>query len=214
MGICSKLFKASVYVTKHIKNKHQDEIAKYIADQRLRTMFENYRRDRDRLTVRSFEDNDNDNNNDNKINRNKQQQQPPPPRIVQPIQYHTMNPMIMHPMNMMHSMQGHRQTAVAIPVHPERASNINMVYPTQPIRNNNNLHFGLHEMAPPQNNMNNNNFNEDPYGRKIPVHFQEDATRTRRSYKEVDIEYPDEEVMEEIDYGFGDFVKNPTKFNL
>eukprot|EP00483_Globobulimina_turgida_P003184 UN03189 len=56
--ICSKLFKAQIYVTKHIKNKHQDEIAKYIADQRLRTMFENYRRDRDRLTIRSFEDND------------------------------------------------------------------------------------------------------------------------------------------------------------
>jgi len=55
---------------------------------------------------------------------------------------------------------------------------------------------------------------QDPYGRKIPVHYQESATRTRRSYKEVDVEFPDQESEEEIDYGFGDFVKNPTKFNL
>eukprot|EP00486_Rosalina_sp_Unknown_P010087 CAMPEP_0201587166 /NCGR_PEP_ID=MMETSP0190_2-20130828/140957_1 /ASSEMBLY_ACC=CAM_ASM_000263 /TAXON_ID=37353 /ORGANISM="Rosalina sp." /LENGTH=263 /DNA_ID=CAMNT_0048036665 /DNA_START=265 /DNA_END=1056 /DNA_ORIENTATION=+ len=55
---------------------------------------------------------------------------------------------------------------------------------------------------------------EDQYGRKIPIHYQEPATRTRRSYREVDVEFPADEVEEEIDYGFGDFVKNPTKFNL
>eukprot|EP01084_Bolivina_argentea_P249707 418136_1 len=87
--ICSKLFKAEIYVIKHIKNKHQDEIAKYIADQRLRTMFENYRRDRDRLTCRSFEDNNQNNNNNNNKDNNKKHQ-------------HTMHPQQPPPINPMH----------------------------------------------------------------------------------------------------------------
>ena len=54
--ICTKLFRAPIYVHKHIKNKHETNIAKYIADERLKTTLDNYRRDRDRLTIHSFED--------------------------------------------------------------------------------------------------------------------------------------------------------------
>eukprot|EP01083_Nonionella_stella_P120745 362097_1 len=284
--ICSKLFKAEIYVTKHIKNKHQDEIAKYIADQRLRTMFENYRRDRDRLTIRSFEDNDNDKgsnsrdkgrkgkHDDRRLERQHHinilpqigalgsirgvhphlmiapyathlapgtyaypaQNMTSPPAGVQPVQMDNGNtqPIAAYP-----ARQGPSGTAAATAstqnnasggvMHPERASNIAQSMPLRQGMPSNALSMSPHSRRPTRyydryshnprrdhrSPLGSLPFEDaDPYGRKIPVHFQEPATRTRRSYREVDIEFPADEVEEEIDYGFGDFVKNPTKFNL
>ena len=319
--ICSKLFKAEIYVIKHIKNKHQDEIAKYIADQRLRTMFENYRRDRDRLTIRSFEDNDDNNKSSNKTNSssshshnnkmmnlstdkrggnngrggpnitatapNAHHQQlllthpasiqlhapphhhahtaaplmlPPyahgiPPPHAAPYPYpspHVANTQLVTP-------HPHAATATFPPpstttaaptvptvstqqnatnataattttdaskttptpgsapsgMHPERAAmTAGGLPPTQTTEHHGRRGGGRNYSPHHHHGMHDPSIYQDQYGRKLPIHYQEPASRTRRSYREVDIEFPADEVEEEIDYGFGDFVKNPTKFNL
>jgi len=67
----------------------------------------------------------------------------------------------------------------------------------------------------PNNNAINNNLTNDDmstYGRRIPVYFQEPASRTLRSYRDIQIQNDD--VNEEIDYGFGDYTENRPKFNL
>jgi len=290
--ICSKLFKADLYVIKHIKNKHQDEIAKYIADQRLRTMFENYRRDRDRLTIRSFEDND----NNEQSNKNKSGSS-----SAHSSKNTGNNNMMMMGNNGGHGMNAYAQPLanqlyvaaasnvarhahpVAIPLgaaaphlmipaayahhahalasgypapfaaasalqqpaapaqppntagtaaaankggasegnngmHPERAALTGSLSGPPPdrrggARSTREDHRPSHR-HPNHRRGDDLDLLQDAYGRKIPIHYQDAATRTRRSYKEVDIEFPDQEDEEEIDYGFGDFVKSDTKFNL
>lgn len=293
--ICSKLFKAEQYVTKHIGNKHQMDIAKYIADQRLRTMFENYRRDRDRLTLKSFEVSEDGNgprNRRNDGNRSKmgngggggmgmgmRGQHPlsrmgnygPNPMMMAPYGHMMAYPSMMGPGGrgsgggggggggpgpgpangpigpgtgppMGSGFSGPdrssstRSTANGPSgtnpgdqgpgngaMHPERESNLsghhgagqqqNMGRNAAPFRRRGDFEDrgrrGDHMMG----GMMRPQFQE-PRGRQMRVHVPEGPTRTRRSYREVDIEFPEAEAEEEIDYGFGDFDKNPTKFNL
>ena len=318
--ICSKLFKAEIYVTKHIKNKHQDEIAKYIADQRLRTMFENYRRDRDRLTIRSFEDNDDNKNSKSSSNTDNKRrssqsttsrlvtQRPAPTNpllLTHPAHHHPSIPLhgahpgIAHhphaaPLMLPPYAAAHHHPGLAPPPHHTAAYPYPYPSPTRPApeitgtaatfppqaaanaaataaataapgasiggaasaaisatnavaadsTNTTAPNAGAATVHPERAAMTSTRRTDDggddypgggaygryhhrdemelrnastyvdQYGRKIPIHFQEPATRTRRSYREVDVEFPADEVEEEIDYGFGDFVKNPTKFNL
>ena len=108
-------------------------------------------------------------------------------------------------------------------VHPEREANVkesgvNGGGSTAPFGRGDGFENGAGrgrrrmDMGPPRGGMMRSPYNE-PRGRRMLFHVEE-PTRTRRSYREVDIEFPEEEDAEEIDYGFGDFDKNPTKFNL
>jgi len=294
--ICSKLFKAEQYVTKHIGNKHQMDIAKYIADQRLRTMFENYRRDRDRLTLKSFEVAD-DGNGPRRGDRGGPHRamnrgggghgghgghmgmhhgaggrdrefrgKAYGPRgggggMMGHGNMHHGHPPHPHSMNRMGNTYGPQRgygrgqgmQSVGAPgpqqmqfgggppghgagpkggvgagrgsgdhgvaMHPERESNLSAAAgPMNGARRGDGMENGGRgprpEMGRGRGGMGRSPYQE-PRGRKMLFHLDE-PTRTRRSYREVDIEFPEQEADEsgELDYGFGDFDHNPTKFNL